>query len=150
MGDRTSVTLTVLTSQKGEAERIALQHDYEAEHVSSSENLTFFSYYEVNYGELHFLSDLTNAGIAFDSDWDHGSEYGSGREFMRFTPEGEAKGFSYSDEYHNPDLNRCMALLDEPEALKAYILDHHSKVTPLPWDNQEQYGKIFRTKNLIT
>jgi hypothetical protein len=150
MGDRTSVTLTVLTSQKAEAERIALADGYEADHMSDAGHVTYFSYYEVNYGELSFLPQLTAAGIAFDSDWDSGNEYGAGTEFMRFTPEGEAKGFSYSDEYFNPDLKRCMDLIDKPDELRAFILDHKDKVTPLPWDNQEAFGKIYRTKQLIT
>jgi len=33
--------------------------------------------------------------------------------------------------------------------LKAYILDHHKNITPLPWDNQVIYGKLYLTQKLI-
>jgi hypothetical protein len=152
VGDRTSVTLTVLTSQKAEAEKICMAAGYEADHMSQEMDgsLTYFSFYEVNYGDLQCLNALTDAGIAHDSNWDNGSEFTAGCEFMRFTSNGETKGFSYSDEYFNPDLSRCMGLIDKPDELRAFILDHHDKVTALPWDHQEEFGKIYRTKNLIS
>lgn len=150
MGDRTSVTLTVLKEQAQAAQAL---FEYPPEHQSEdmgSMPLCYFNFYEVNYGDLPFLDALQEAGIAFDSDWDHGSEYGSGTDFCRFYPDGTVQRTDYSDEYKNPDLHRMMGLLDEPEALKAYILDHHKKITPQPWDNQIEYGKLYRTKNLIT
>jgi hypothetical protein len=150
MGDRTTVSLTVLTSQKAEAEKIALAAGYEADSVEDNKGLSCFLYYEVNYGELSFLPELTAAGIAHDSDWDHGGDYTAGSEFMRFTPEGETKGYSYSNEHYNPDLAYCLTLVGDPAQLVQYILDHKDKVTPLPWDNQEAFGKIYRTKQLLT
>jgi len=149
MGDRTSVTLTVLKEQSAAAQALfEYKPDHESEDMGSMP-LCYFSFYEVNYGDLPFLDALQDAGIAFDSDWDHGSEYGAGCDFCRFRPDGTVQRFDYSDEYKNPDLHRMMGLLDEPEALKAYILDHHKKVTPLPWDNQVQYGKLYLTQKLI-
>lgn len=152
MGDRTSVTLTVLTSQKAEAEKIFMADGYEADHMTDDDHigLSHFSFYEVNYGDLPCLSDLTAAGIAHDSCWDHGGDYSAGTEFMRFTSQGEAKGYSYSNDDYNPDLKRLVALVNEPQALIAYILDHEDKVNPLPWDHQEEFGKIYRTKQLLT
>ena len=150
MGDRTTVTLTVLKSQKDEAITIGLADGYEPDHVSESNHLAHIAYYEVNYGELTFLPQLTAAGIAFDSDWDHGGDYSAGTEFSRFTSEGEIKEFSYSNDMYNPNLGTCMGLIGDPEKLVQYILDHHNKVTPLPWDNQEAFGKIYRTKQLLT
>jgi len=150
MGDRTCVTLTVLKEQALHA--TALFDGWEPEHAVEHEGLLplmYFTFYEVNYGDLPFLDALQEAGIAFDSDWDHGSEYGSGCDFCRFRPDGTVQRFDYSDEYKNPDLQRMMGLLDEPEALKAYILDHHSKVTPQPWDHQIEYGKLYKAYQLI-
>lgn len=151
MGDRTSVTLTVLKEQALAA--TALFDGLEPDHAVENEGvlpLMYFSFYEVNYGDLPFLDALQEAGIAFDSEWDHGGEYGAGIDFCRFRPDGTVQRNDYSDEYKNPDLQKMMGLLDDPKALKAYILDHHKNVTPEPWDNQIVYGKLYRTLNLIT
>lgn len=150
MGDRTSVTLTVLKEQALQAK--AFFNGWEPDHteeIKGSLPLVYFNFFEVNYGDLPFLHALQAAGIAFDSEWDHGGDYTSGIDFCRFYPDGTVQRNDYSDEYKNPDLQRMMGLLDEPEALKAYILDHHKNVTPLPWDNQAVYGKIYQTKQLI-
>lgn len=150
MGDRTSVTLTVLKEQALAA--TALFDGWEPEHAVEHEGLVplmYFSFYEVNYGDLPFLDALQEAGIAFDSDWDHGGEYSAGIDFCRFYPDGTVQRYDYSNEYKNPDLHRMMGLLDEPEALKAYILDHHKKITPQPWDNQAEYSKIYQTMQLL-
>lgn len=149
MGDRTSVTLTVLKVQAEAAQEL---FEFEPDHAAENEGilpLVYFSFYEVNYGDLPFLDALQSAGIAFDSDWDHGSEYSPGTEFCRFRADGTVQRYSYSNEYKNPDLQRMMGLIDDPEALKTYILDHHNNITPLPWDNQAVYGKIYQTKQLI-
>lgn len=152
MGDRTSVTLTVPTELRAEAERIALANGFESAHTSEVHALgiTHISFYEVNYGELPFLDELTDASIAHDSDWDHGSEYSKGCAFVRFTPEGEPRYGSYDDDTFHPNLNQCMSLLDDPNALIQYIKNHKEEVTPLPWDNQVEYGKLYRTKQLIS
>jgi hypothetical protein len=150
MGDRTSVTLTVLKEQAIAAQ--AVFADSEPDHKAENGGVipvVYYSFYDVNYGDLPFLDALQNAGIAFDSEWDNGGDYTSGCDFCRFRPDGTVQRNSYSDEYKNPDLHRMMGLLDEPEALKAYILDHHKNITPLPWDNQVEYGKLYLTKKLI-
>lgn len=151
MGDRTSVTLTVLKQQALQAK--ALFDGWTPEHEAEHEGLfplVYFSFYEVNYGDLPFLDALQEAGIAFDSDWDHGSEYTAGTDFCRYRSDGSVQRYTYSEEYKNPSLPGLMKLLDDPDGLKAYIVDHYNNVTPEPWDNQIEYGKLYRTKNLIT
>ena len=149
MGDRTYVTLTVLKEQAKEAEALfAWPADHHSENLGINPHI-YYSFYEVNYGDLPFLDALQEAGIAFDSEWEHGSEYGSGCDFCRFRSDGSVQRYDYSDEYKNPDLHQMMKLLDEPEALKAYILDHHRKITPMLWDRQIEYGKLYRTKQLL-
>ena len=39
--------------------------------------------------------------------------------------------------------------LKELTALRAYILAHDERIKVLPWDNQVEYGKLYRTKQLI-
>ena len=148
MGDRTSVCLTVLKEHAAEAER--LFGDDEHDHMSSDNVFTHFSFYEINYGELPCLDDLQKAGIAFDSSWDNGSEYGPGTDHCRFLADGTVWRQSFSDDYINPSLQKCMELINNPDELKAYIVEHHDTVTPPSWEFQNVYGKLYRTKQLIS
>jgi hypothetical protein len=156
MGDRTSVTLTIPSVYKEAALAIFEREEdqpndsfHNSEATNNPHFLCHFTWYEVNYGTLPHLDALEKAGIPFESDWDSGSEYGPGTETCRFTPDGDAVRKEVANEYLNPDLSRLIALLDEPEALKKYILDHKEKVTSLPWDDQVEYGKRYRLKQLI-
>lgn len=147
MGDRTTVTLTVLKNHLEEAKKY---FEYEeAEEETVGEMFANLLFYEVNYGTLHFLGKLMEAGIPFTSDWDSGGDYGPGSHFCRYTADGELQEIELSNDYRNPELSRLMELLDEPVALKEYIINHHKAVTPLPWDNQLEYSKVFRIKKLI-
>jgi hypothetical protein len=42
-----------------------------------------------------------------------------------------------------------MKRLDDHRALKDYILEHRDQITPIPWDSQEEYAKVYLTKQLI-
>ena len=147
MGDRTNVELTVLASQSKEAEALftaTADEHWEVDQYAS------YSFEEVNYGELVFLSQLTDAGIAFDSCWGAGDEYGSGTKSCRFTAEGVLELKEVYDCDLNPELLLLMQHINDPIKLKEIIEEHHKKVTSLPWDNQEQFGKIYRAAQLIT
>lgn len=146
MGDRTSVTLYVLTSQK---ERVKVISD-SFEELEEDGDLTYFYFSGVNYGELSFLNELMDAGIAFDSCWCAGSDYGAGTKSCRFTPAGELDVREVYETQENPPLSVLMSLIDSPNQLREYIIQHRDKVTPLSWDNQEEYGKLHRTKKLIS
>lgn len=148
MGDRTSVILTVLATQ---AEQAKQYMDYQANTTGSSDTglCTYFYFEEVNYGSLGFLDVLQAAGIAYISEWGDGSEYGSGAVSCRFTAEGEVVIKEIYDSAINPDIGNLLELIDQPDALRAYILHHRELRTVLPWGNQEEYGKIYRAKQLI-
>lgn len=146
MEDRTSVTLYVLTSQK---ERVKVISD-SFEELEEDGDLTYFYFWDVNYGELPFLNELMDAGIAFDSCWCAGGDYGSGTKSCRFTPAGELDVREVYETQENPPLSVLMSLIDSPNQLREYIIQHRDKVTPLSWDNQEEYGKLHRTKKLIS
>lgn len=155
MGDRTTVTLTVLRSQADKAREI-FEHgqnvdiDFELNGVEYVD----FTFNGVNYGDLDrgtkWLTKLIENGIAFDSQWDAGSEYGPGVETARFTEEGGVERKEVSDSFVNPSLEQLMALIDDHAKLKEYIQNHFVEVTPLSWDNQEEYGKLYRARQLIT
>lgn len=146
MGDRTSVVLTVLTAQ-AEACKAFIGEHYEEE---IQEEFTIRSFDEVNYGVLDGLSELRELGIAYDSEWGQGSEYCSGCESCRFTPEGEIVILTVADDDINPPIDRLLALIDDAEGLRKYILKHKENTTALPWDSQEAYGKLYRATQLIS
>lgn len=147
MGDRTTVTLSVLKEQAEEAKK---HFDYGADNESEAGKLIHFEFYEVNYGTLGFLKQLTAAGIAYDSEWGHGSEYGPGCEYCRFTAEGEAIIKELYNSDANPEIDLLVPVLDDPEKLRQTILDHIESREVLPWDNQIEYGKIYRIAQLIS
>ena len=148
MGDRTSVTLTVLTSQAEAAEAF-----FDEDAVGDSEesgDFSFFHFYEVNYGELVFLDDLSEAGIAYISAWDGGAEFSSGNHTCRFTPEGEMQCKSHYAGDENPPIKLLLPMIDAPEALRQYILDYVATSAVLPWDDQKVYGARYRMRQLVT
>lgn len=147
MGDRTTVTLSFLESQ----EKKALQHfDYEASEAWWDEPFAYHRFEEVNYGRLDFLDKLKAAGIAYESEWDRGSEYGPGIKSVRFTADGEVIQKEIYNSECSIDVHDLMALLNKPEELKGLITSTHEAVSVLPWENQEEYGKLYRAKQLIT
>ena len=145
MGDRTSVTIQLPKECLETAIGCLPSFDYKTE-IGDSILLEFS---EVNYGELEEFKELIALGIPCDYEWDSGSEYGSGCKYIRFTSEGELQLVEYYDEDRNPNLNMLLNLLDRPEELIKYIKEHKEKLTPLPWDNQVEYGKIYRTRQLL-
>ena len=146
MGDRVSVTLTVLTAHAKQVEDICSDSQ---DWKETSGEFTYLTFHEVNYGELDFLYELENAGIPYTSDWDQGGDFAAGNKTLRFTSNGEAITKEVYDKYVNPDIDDLMKLFNDHEALKQYITDHYNEVTPLPWDNQEYNAKIYRACRLI-
>jgi hypothetical protein len=147
MGDRTTVYLDVLVSQADAAKKLFIYGP--SDEYSNGDQFIEFEFTEINNGTLDFLDELQEAGIAYDSSWSPGHEYGAGTTFCRFTADGQAIKFDRYDSEAHPDLSCLMTRIDDPKALREFILEHHNNVTPLPWDNQEEYGKLYRTKQLI-
>jgi hypothetical protein len=162
MGERVYVTLTVLSTQFEQAKAILTkyngnsQEEYSAQGSSDEFDVSWLGYEEVNYGELGGLPDLVAIGIAYDSRWEQGSEFGRGFESVRFTAEGEAiKKVLYDhDEGIKLDKFRTAMALAKPEerliALEAVISEHEARLFVLPLDEKQiEYGKVFRTKRLL-
>lgn len=146
MGDRTTVTLSFLESQQDEALKY---FDSDADEAWLHEPLVYHQFNEVNYGTLNFLDKLKAAGIAYESEWDRGSEYGPGVKSVRFTPDGDVVEKEIYNSECSINVHDLMTLLDKPEELKNLIRSTHQAVSVLPWENQEEYGKIYRAKQLI-
>lgn len=146
--DTSNVVLTVLTSQKQAAEAL---FDSPGDDVWEGTNppTTEYQFYDVAEGNLYFLPALVAAGISYESAWESGQEYGAGTEILRFTKEGEAVGKTNYVYDLNPDIGQLMELIDKPEELRQFIVNHQEEHATLPWENQEENGKIFLTRKLI-
>lgn len=149
MGDRTTVTLTVLTSQVSEVVEI-LEYVLDCAYKFNGDITTSFTFDEVNYGTLKNLPALVDKGIAYESDWEAGSGYGPGTESTRFTEEGEVITKTVCDEDLSLAVITLMGVIDHPTELVELIKERHIELQILPWDNQEEYGKRYMARQLIS
>lgn len=150
MGDRVGVTLTVLIEHKARALELLKKNKEVPGDIISDDTFSYLSYYEVNYGELHGLEKLTHEGIPFDSTWQAGGEFGEGTNYCRFTSKGEYVGLTLYLGDENPSMVDLFSHINNYEDLRDYILGYKKTYTPLPWDNQIEYGKIYRMTQLVT
>lgn len=158
MGDRTHVTLTLTRKHYeqikdedwfddefyNEIDSGKLVHSTQAEDV-----LVIIEYEEVNFGELDFLENLQALGIAYDSEWGSGDSYRAGCETCRFTENGEAQVIHLFEGQENPPIEELRSRLAKPIQLVEYIKQYERERTPLPWDNQIEYGKRYQAKQLL-
>jgi len=151
MGDRTFCRLSV---QKDDVELVKQTLNRMGEVFNeldvSNHDIAYFDFHEVNYGSFFCEEELLNAGIPCDWEWQQGSEYGPGTTTIRFDATGEKHTTEVDDSKQNPDLDRLIALIDSPDELRTFILNHKEEVTHMPWDNQAEYKKLYRAKRLIT
>jgi hypothetical protein len=54
-----------------------------------------------------------------------------------------------ANEYRNPEITTLMEMLDDTVKLKAHIMGHYEAISSLPWENQVEYSKRYRLKQLI-
>lgn len=153
MGDRTYVYLYVPAELFAQAKEIAIKHDGEPHGEATDEDgVPFMGFEEVNYGELRCIKELQSAGIPYDMGWASGSTYEEGVQHCRFTETGDLslKVVRGSDHNINPGaLADVIKKHDTLDAVKDFLKRHEEAVTPLPLDNQVEYGKIYRTRQLI-
>lgn len=148
MSDRATVHLTVLDTQ---SEATKAFFDCEpGDSGNADHGCKYFQFDGVNYGNLDFLDNLRDAGIAYDSDWGAGNEYLAGCHSCRFTPAGDCIEKHVYDGDAAVPLDAVMHILHDHAALVKCIEACHEHVYVLPWDNQEEYGKIYRAKRLIS
>lgn len=154
MGDRTHVVLTIPTATLSLCEEI-IEGWYHHSDIPSRQ-LSEFAYDEVNWGVLSFLPQLQELGIPYDSHWDAGSEYSAGITYLRFTDTGEAIEKALYDEDEGirlSDIAYIRTDIKDPVhralAYDAVVEREEQRVYILPWDNQVEYGKKYRTKQLL-
>lgn len=117
MGDRTTVCLSILNEQVDLFKNQLDLHYLAADHITTDENLTEFTYFEVNYAELSFLPSLIELGIAYISQWDAGSEYDAGKEIARFTEDGQVIIKTIYDDDEHISVEQLMGYIRNPERL---------------------------------
>lgn len=153
MFDRTYVTLYILKEHLVRVREIlechGVLHDALFHNMGVSPITAAFEFEDVNYGDLPFLDELQQEGIAYISYWEAGDKYGASKQVLRFTPEGEAIVKKLYDSEENPPLYELMEHLNNPDKLIKFIKDHHSTRQILPWDNQVEYGKKYRLMRTI-
>ena len=164
MGDRTHVALTLFETDYDKVKNLSWFDAPDSQQPMGTSLATAFKkrsmtenpnrhitleYEEVNYGDLDFLYCLKDNGIPYDSRWSDGDNYGAGTAYLRFTPKGEAIEITVPDGQENPPLPKLMDLISDPQALVDYIVEFHDSVTPLPWDNQQEYAKLYLTMQLL-
>ena len=145
--DSSTVTLTVLTTQK-KLTKTLINNNYQT--TTNMMYTSNFTFNEIPNGKLEFLDALQAAGVAYLSEWTEGNEYNAGCDSCRFTSTGEVIVKRLLDHAANPQMNVLMGLIDQPDALRAFILAHQQERYILPWFKQEEYGKLYRTTQLIT
>ena len=151
MGDRSSVSLYFLNEHSSKIKEI-----YKTGYSEMGEfnwitettlNYIFFS--EVSYGQLHDLDLLIQAGIPFESIWEGSYKYEEGTRYCRFTPEGDLIDKTVYVNDINPPLHELLALCDKPHELVEFVKKHNANISVPGWENQIEYGKLYRTKRLI-
>lgn len=152
MGDRCYVELTVLTEQLPQVLKLA--GDDTANESREEDDCTVLGFEEVNYGTIPWLAQLTNVGIAWDSRWHGGDEYGPGIKQLRFAPDGTVQTVEYCDtEQGVIDTSKLLEFMNTlgvtVDSIRNYILDHVRSFDPLPWEGQIEFGKRHLALKLI-
>lgn len=146
MGDRTWVGIDVLTESLPQVKEFL----GEEAQISEGPELASFYFDEVNNGCVGAQDELTEAGIPYNYQWGMGDCFEGGMKYIRFTSEGVLVCIEYSDSESNPPIEKLLELVDTPLELANYVHQFNAVKTPLPWDNQVEYGKRFRTLQLLS
>ena len=148
MGDRTWVEIVVLKESLPQVKEVLNLLDGEGE-ITEGVELAYIYFYEVNNGCLDEQDELTDSGIPYNYEWGNGDNYDAGSKYIRFTPEGGLVHIEYYESELNPPLEKLLELLYKPKELIQYIQQYADDKTPLPWDNQVEYGKRYRMLQLL-
>lgn len=151
MGDRSTVHLHILTKQLEQVQEILIRTKAGMPEEEVEDGfLTVLTFYEVNYGNLDFLRFLKEAGIAYESEWESGSEFEAGTDHCKFSPEGDLVNRDIYDSWLSIPVDVLMLHIDDYEGLKCVILNQQKKIEVPPLDeDQIQYGKLYLAKKLI-
>lgn len=152
MGDRTYVTLTVLTEHAIEAINLIQPEQGEpCDQYDDAGGLTTLGYEEVIYGCIDALAKFAAAGIPYSVEWQSGGSYSEGEEHLRFTSEGVPVSTSQDKDWPiNVLLELQIAWQKDPgKPLDQHLQEAINAVKDPSWENQLEHSKIARTRNLL-
>lgn len=152
MGDRTHVTLTVLTEHVIHAKAMLEPQDGEPSEEYDDGVTTTLCFEEVNYGTLEALEQFQAAGIPYSSQWGSGGDYTEGEEHLRFTAEGTAVSTGTEQDWTYNTLSRLKEAWDKaPEkSLEQHLREAITAASVPSWDQQLDYAKLYLAVQLIT
>lgn len=150
MGDRTTVTLTVLKEHQQEAiDLIEDEQGKPSEIVQADDETVYLIYEEVNYATIENLPLLVRAGIPYSVEWGSGGSYSEGQEHLRFNADGTTELTTFDKDWPANTICECMdAIKDQPDPMAALQALLDSKQEP-SWENQLTNSNVARTANLI-
>lgn len=162
MGDRSSVILKVLYSQRARVTELLDDSAGTYSEISvvigpqDYTKFTLLTFHEVNYGELPGLLELANQGIAYDVFWEAGSSFPGGTRSIRFIPEGYLE---ITEVYDNErgvniltllDIIDAQVLQDRLKTLEDFIRQEAIRLIPRAFtEDQATYGRYYRVKRLL-
>jgi hypothetical protein len=154
MGDRTSVTLTVLLEHKDRARSILDAKDGTPDEENEYEELCCLNYEEVNYGVLDGLRQFIKEGIPYSVQSEAGSSYAESEEHLRYLEDGSFELKNSEKDWPENTIHSCIEAVKVAQAngtadivaVLTSLLDIAS--TP-SWDNQAVLSKQYLATQLI-
>ena len=152
MGDRTYVTLTVLTEHAVEAMNLIQDEQGEpCDQDDCADGVTRLGYQEVNYGVIDSLDQFSSAGIPYSVEWGSGGSYSEGEEHVRFDAEGNPTLTSHCKDWQVNVLIDLQTLAKKTpdKSLETLLSEQITELSFPSWENQLEHSKIARTRNLL-
>mgnify|MGYP006369596855 FL=1 len=155
MGDRTGVTVTVLTAHPAQVKDLIAKTEgdpCEEFEGDISEGTTDLFYGEVSYGEIDALAQFQALGIPYTSEWGSGGDYTEGEEHLRFTAEGTAIVTGTSKDWPINTLCTFKDACKDCSTLDGFmqLLDQAVEQASAPsWEHQLEHSKLYLTHQLI-
>ncbi len=93
--------------------------------------------------------DLLNLAIPHSIIWKYSNELGNGKIHTRFTGHGVPQTIKNLRSERDPPLHDLMNLVDDPVKLAKFVRDFHKSKQVIPWRNQAEFRKRYKTKKLV-
>ena len=145
MIDHVTVRLDFLVSQIGIVHSKIGDPDWRNLH----KNVMRFGFRNMPNAIMDKVGSLKASGVAYDYSWGRSLFLNSGGHSTRFSPDGELiyKDLIKSD--LNLNVESIYKYTDDPDLLKRIIKAAYERQCILPWDNQEEYGKLYMARQLV-
>ncbi len=151
MGDRTTVTLTVLKEHKDQViEILRREEGLPSETEEDEDGLVVLTYEEVNYGEIDDLVIVRSRHIPFSFEWAAGGDFTRGERHLRFLEDGTSMLTEFGMQWPADVIFHCIKEIenaDDPKAVLKRILDENQEPS---WDNQLENSKMAQAVALIS